>query len=97
MGKYFHNGKKARTTEVPIALHPLPADQWFVCTDCEAGPFQEKFRFMHWYDNAHLSYKLVDAPADGIEQPWSCNPKWERAQAEIREANDYYGKGGTLL
>lgn len=46
-------------------------ESWMVCEVCGAGPFLEHHnRFMHWYDSAHLTYRIVDPPEDGLERSW---------------------------
>lgn len=46
--------------------------RWLVCQDCNAGPFIPlgNNNMCHWYDKGHLNYRVVDAPADGIEGDW---------------------------
>jgi hypothetical protein len=73
----------------------MPDEEWFVCAeeDCGAGPFRDKNRFMHWYDNAHLSYYLVSAPEDCVDRDWDAHPIREQHRADLDEQLGYYGPG----
>ena len=69
------------------ANNPAPEGVWMICETCGAGPFLEKGeRFLHWYDYAHLTYRIVDPPEDGVERPYDAPAAWWTAALEARAA-----------